>query len=154
WFQIAVQHAPAVGIVNGIADINEPAQQFAELQHPLSLLPAPRIGLVKASNRLPETFSFDEAHGVKGSAVGVLAQAIDWHNPRALNPASNLGLQQETRPTLWIVCMPDPDLLQRHLPMQLLVQSNKDLAETTMSMFTKNPKASPRSLRSPCRDHV
>ena len=49
----------------------------------------------KRSIGLLEAVAADEPHGVVGPAVGVGAQAVDRDDPRVLQPAGDLGLEQE-----------------------------------------------------------
>ena len=57
-------------------------------------LPEHRVG-VKALNRFLEAIPTDEPHGVIGPAVAVGPQAIDRDDPRVLQPAGDLGLDQD-----------------------------------------------------------
>ena len=55
--------------------------------------------------------------------------AVDRHDPRVLEPADDLRLQEEPRPGLRVAGEPLADLLQRHLAIQLAVLGPIDLAE-------------------------
>ena len=93
-FRSRCKHAAAVGVGNRVAHIQEPAQELAKLQRPLAGVAA-RVGLVKALDGVLEAVAFDEAHGVEGPAVGVLAQAVDGNDAGMLQAAGDLGLQEE-----------------------------------------------------------
>ena len=80
--QVAVQHPAAVGVGNGVAHVDEPAQQLAQRQRPLAGIAAGDIRLVKAADGVLEVVAPDEAHGVERPAIGVLAQAVDRHDAR------------------------------------------------------------------------
>ncbi len=48
---VAMEHAPAMGVVDGIADVGEPAQQPAQLQRPagfrrITIASGPAIGII------------------------------------------------------------------------------------------------------------
>ena len=78
---------------------------------------------------LLEAVAADEPHGVERPAVGVVAQAVDRDDPRVLQPAGDLGLQQEPRAAVGVVGVAVLDLLERDLAVQLLVVGHEDLAQ-------------------------
>ena len=51
---VAVEHAPAVGISDRVADIQEPSQQLLDLQRPLARAAPGRFGAVESLDRLAE----------------------------------------------------------------------------------------------------
>ena len=125
-----MQHAAAVGVGHRVADVHEPPEQLPQRQRPLAGVAARLpVGAVEPLDRLLEAVAADEPHGVERPAVGVVAQAVDRHDPRVLQPAGDLGLQQEPRAALGVVGVPVLDLLQRHLAVQLLVARDVDLAQ-------------------------
>ncbi len=68
----------------------------------------------------------DESHGVEGTAVLVGAQAVDGDDAGMLQPAGDLGLEQEPLPAGRVVGVAVEDLLQRHLAIQLGIQGDED----------------------------
>ena len=80
-------------------------------------------------HRLLERVAADEPHGVIGAAIAVGAQAVDGHDPRVLQSAGDLGLDQEPLPAGGVVGMVVEDLLERHLAMQLGIQGDEDRAQ-------------------------
>ena len=81
---------------------------------------------VEAVDGLLEAVAPDEPHGVVGPAVGVGAQAVDRDDPRVLQPAGDLGLEQEPLAAGRVVGVLVEDLLQRHLAVQLGVERHED----------------------------
>ena len=80
-------------------------------------------------HRLLERVAADEPHGVIGAAIAVGAQAVDGHDPRVLQSAGDLGLDQEPLAAGGVVGMVVEDLLERHLAMQLGIQGDEDRAQ-------------------------
>ena len=87
-----------------------------------------RVG-VEALDRLLEAVAADEPHGVVGAAVAVGAQAVDRDDPGMLQPAGDLGLQQEPLAADRVVGVVVEDLLERHLAVQLGVERDEDGAQ-------------------------
>ena len=70
---------------------------------------------MEAVDGLLEAVAADEPHGVVGAAVGVGAQAIDRDDAGVLQPAGDLGLEQEARAAGRVVGVVVEDLLEGHL---------------------------------------
>src|SRR5262249_6382284 len=87
---------------------------------------APPAGRMELIDGLLETLAADEPHRVIGPAVAMGPQAVDRHNPRVLESAGNLSLQQEPLAAGGVVGVVVEDLLQRHLAMQILVGGDED----------------------------
>jgi hypothetical protein len=85
---------------------------------------------VEGVRGLLQALTLDEPRGVVGPAVGVGAQAVDRDDPRALEPAGDLGLQQEEGAADRVVGMLVEDLLERHLAVQLLIEGGEDGAQS------------------------
>jgi hypothetical protein len=68
-----MQHAAAVGIGDGVADILEAAKEFAESERSLAGIAVRAFGLVKALDGVLQVVTADETHGIERSAIGVLA---------------------------------------------------------------------------------
>ncbi len=75
---------------------------------------------------LLQAVTLDEPHCVVGPAVGVGAQAIDRDDPRVLEAAGDLGLEQEAGSADRVVGVLVEDLLERHLAVQLLIEGDMD----------------------------
>ena len=118
-----------VGVVDRVADVGEPPQQLAQLQRPPAGVGLQRRVGVEAVDGLLEAVAADEPHGVVGPAVGVGAQAVDRDDPRVLQPAGDLGLEQEAGAADRVVGVLVEDLLERHLAVQLGVQGDEDGAQ-------------------------
>ena len=139
-----MQHAAAVGVGDGVADVNKAAQQCTQLHGPLSRI-EPLIGaLVEAGHRLLQAVAADETHGVVGPAVRILAQAVDRHDARVLQAAGDLGLQEEAGAAVGIVGMPFLDLLECHFAPQFLVAGHGDLPQPSFGMRPEDAEAAPR----------
>ena len=88
-----------------------------------------RLVGVEVVDGLLEAVAADEPHGVIGPAVAVGAQAVDRDDPRVLQPAGDLGLEQEPLAAGGVVGVVVEDLLERHLAVQLGVQRHEDGAQ-------------------------
>ena len=85
-----------------------------------------RVVGVEPLDRLLEAVAADEPHGVVGPAVAVGAQAVDRDDPGVLQPAGDLGLEQEPLAAGRVVGVVVEDLLERHLAVQLGVERDED----------------------------
>ena len=112
---VAVEHAPAVGVVDRVTDVQEPPQESAQSQRPRAGVALDGFVLVKALDGLLEAFPPNEPHRVERAAVGVGAQAVDRHDARMLQPAGDLGFQQEPLAACRVVGMVVEDLFERDL---------------------------------------
>ena len=103
-----------MGVVDRVADVEEPPQQLAQLQRAAGrgrvFWPLSAWKRSAASLRLSPA---DEPHGVVGPAVGIGAQAVDRHDPRVLEAAGDLGLEQEAGAADRIIGVLVEDLLER-----------------------------------------
>ena len=84
---------------------------------------------MEAVDGLLEAVAPDEPHGVVRAAVAVGAQAVDRDDPGVLQPAGDLGLEQEPLPAGGVVGVLVEDLLERHLAVQLRVERHEDRAQ-------------------------
>ena len=82
------------------------------------------------------------------------AQAIDRHNARMLKPSGDFGFLEKTRSAIRIVGVLGLDLLESHLPIELFVAGDKDLAETAPRVRTKDAKPRTSISRRDLRDGV
>ncbi len=131
---VAVQHAPAVRVVDGVADVDEPPQQLAQLQRPASGVALQRLVGVEALDRLLEAVALDEPHRVVGTAVAVGTQAVDRHDAGVFQAAGDLGLDQEPLAAGRVVGVVVEDLLERHLAVQLGVQGHEHRPQSAAGM--------------------
>ena len=124
--QVAMDHAPAVGVGDRVADVDEPAQELAEGQGALGRIAAEcasaRWNRSMASLRLSPA---DEPHGVERPALVVRAQAVDRHDAGMLQPAGDLGLEQEAGAAGRVVGVLGLDLLERDLAVQLRIHRDE-----------------------------
>jgi hypothetical protein len=79
-----------------------------------------------AGQQAVECRTQDESHGVIRPTVGIRAEAVGRHDAGMLQPAGDLGLEQESLPAGGVVGVPLEDLLERHLAVQLAVQGHED----------------------------
>jgi hypothetical protein len=82
---------------------------------------------VEALDGLLEAVALDEAHGVKGPAVGIGAQTVNRYDARMLQPTDDLRLPEEAGPTGWIVGVAILDLLQGDFTVQFFIAGDGDL---------------------------
>jgi hypothetical protein len=89
------------------------------------------VGLVgvEAVGGFLEAVPLNEPHGVERPAAVVGPQAVDRDDARVLQPAGDLGLEQETGAACRVVGVLLEDLLEGHLAVQLLVEGDEDGAQ-------------------------
>ncbi len=92
---------------------------------------------------LLEGIAPDEPHGVVGPAVGVGAQAVDRDDPGVLEPAGDLGLEQEACSADRVVGVLVEDLLERHLAVQLLIEGDVDGAQSAAGVGPEHAEPLP-----------
>ncbi len=106
---VAMDHATGVGVIDGVANVEEAAEKFAKLKGSTAgvvrgALARPSATLsrwqsvvaVELLDRLLQAVALDEPHGVVRPAAAVGAQAVDRHDPGVLEPAGDLGLEHES----------------------------------------------------------
>jgi hypothetical protein len=99
--------------------------------------------LVKAFDDVLEAFPLDQAHRIEGPAVGVMPQSVDRHDAGMLQPARDLGFDQETRSAVLVVRMALLDFLERHLAIQLVIVRDRNQAQAPLGVQPKDAKARP-----------
>ena len=103
-----MQDAPAVGVGDGVADVEEPPEQLLEGQGPGSGVGLEGVVGVEAGDGVLEALAPDEPHGVEGPAVVVVAQAVDGDDPGVFQPAGDLGLEEEPGLAVEVVGVASP----------------------------------------------
>ena len=95
-----------------------------------------------------EAVALDEPHRVERAAVGVVAQAVDRDDPGVLQPAGDLGLQQEPRAAVGSSACCVVDLLEGDLAVQLVVEGDEDLARAAPGVGPEDAErgSRPRSV--------
>ena len=125
-FDVPMQHPAPVGIVDRVADVEEPPQQLAQLDRATAGVILERRVAVKLLDGLLERIAANEPHGVIGPAVAVGTQPVHRHDAGMLEPPGDLGLEQKTLPADGVVRVVVEDLLERHLAVQLAVECDED----------------------------
>jgi hypothetical protein len=136
-----VDHPPAVRVGDRVAHRHELAQQLPQGQAALARVAARHVGGVEAGDGLLEGLPADEAHGVEEAAVAVGAQAVDRDDPRVLQLAVDLRLQQEAAAAARVVGVGPLDLLEGHLPAQFPVLGHEDLPRAAPGVRPQHPEA-------------
>ena len=133
-----------MGVLDGVANVGEAAQQLTEPELARSRAATGRrwwpCRAVEGVNGLLEAVPPDEPHGVVRTAIRVSAQAVDRDDPRVLQPAGNLRLQHEASAAGRVVGVPVKDLLERDLAIQLLVERHENGAQASLGMRSQHPK--------------
>ncbi len=92
-FEIAVDHAPGMGVADGVADLEKGAQQPLEGERLRGLACAVAMEVAEG---VEQRLAANETHHVEGLIVFLAAsQLIDRDDVRVLELASNLGLLEE-----------------------------------------------------------
>ena len=126
--QVAMEDAPTVSVSHGFAGVDQPTEQPTERQGPIR---RHRGRPMKVGNGSLEAFAANEPHGIVGATVGTGPEAVHRHNPRVFQAAGDLGLDEEASPVLRAVGMPLLNELQRDLAVQLVVEGEEHLAESS-----------------------
>jgi hypothetical protein len=127
-----------VRIVDGVANVCESAQKLAQLQGPAAGFFDQRLVLVEPGDSVLQRVALDEPHGVVGTALGIRAHTVDGDDARVLQPAGDFGLGDESVAAVRIVGVLFQDLFQRHLAVQLAVESDEDSSEATLGVGPKD----------------
>ena len=98
---------------------------------------------VEALEGVEEAVALDEAHGVVGPTVGGVAQPVDGHHARVLQPSGHLRLKEEAGPTVRVIGVFGLDLFEGNLALQFLVQGDENLAKPSPGVGPQHPVASP-----------
>ena len=126
---VAMDHAAGVGVIDGVADVEEAAEQLAKLEGSTAGVVLQGDVGVELLDRLLEAVALDEPHGVVRAAAAVGAQTVNRHDAGVLEPAGHLGLQHEPLAAHRVVGVLLEDLLERHLAVQLAVERHEHLAQ-------------------------
>jgi hypothetical protein len=132
---------PAVGIVDGVTDIEKPPQQLQERQVSLAGVAAFLLGHVKLLDGRLEVVAADEPHRIEGAAVVICPQSVDRHNAGVLEPAGDLGLHDKPGSLVFVCGLVEFDAFERNHPVQLLVAGDVDLTERTTVVEADNTEA-------------
>ena len=132
---VAVQHAAAVGVIDGIADVHEAAEKLAQFQVARS-----RGTGMEPLDRLLQGIAPDEPHGVEGAAVAIGTEAVDRHDARVLQAPGDLGLEQEAFPAGLVIGVVVEDLLEGHLAVELGIERHEDRAQPAPGVRPEHAK--------------
>src|SRR5262249_27651853 len=123
-----------VGVMDGVADVEEAPEQLAQLQRASAGVVLYRVVAAEVLDGLLEALAPDESHGVIGASIAVCAQTIDRDDAWVLESPGDLGLEDKSLAAGRVVGMLLEDLLERHLAMQLDIESGEDLAQSAARM--------------------
>src|SRR5262249_42017540 len=126
-----------------VADVQEATQETSQLDRPLDRVAAGRLPVVLRHSML-EAVALDEPHGVIRATIVVVPQAVDRYDPRVLQPAGDLRLDQEPNATFGVVGMLVADLLQRPLAAQFLVAGDEDASQSPLGVETEDAEPAAR----------
>ena len=138
---VAVKDATGMGVFDCVAEIGESPQEFSQLERPKAGVLLQRLVVVESLDGLLERVAADEPHGVVGAAVGVGAEAVDWHDPRMFQPAGDFRFEHEPLAAGRFVGVLLQDLLERDLAVQLAVERHEHGAQAAPSVGPKDAKA-------------
>src|SRR5262249_19898880 len=92
---IAVEHAARMGIVDRVADVEEPPQELALLERTRAGIALQPLVVMEMLYRLLETVAPDKSHSVIRPAIAVGAKTVNRDDSRVLQAAGDLGLHHE-----------------------------------------------------------
>jgi hypothetical protein len=131
-----MQYAAGVGVIDRVADIDEPAEELAQLE----VAGTGRAG-VESIDRLFEAFAPDEPHRVVRLTVTGSAQTVDRDDPRMFEAAGNLGFKEESAAAHRVVGVPFENLLEGHLAVQFQIHCDKNGPKTTFGVRSQNAES-------------
>ena len=140
---VSMNHASRVGIVNGIADVNESAEQFAVPEVARARVAGRVRRGVEAVNGFLEAVATDEPHGVIRAAVAVCAKSVDRDDAGMLQAASDLGLDEEARSAGGVVGAVVENLLESNFAVELGVKRDEDGAQSAPGMRPEDAEPLP-----------
>ena len=146
--------APAVGILDGLAGVNDLCHQTTEAELRLSRIVGLAMVVFDCHLQIHTAY---ESHGVVRPAIGKLPQAVDGHDAGMLESTGDLRFAYEASPVLIVVGMSGKDFFEGDLAMQFFVESNRNSAESAPLVQTKDGKPaalgndSPRGESCGCR---
>ena len=91
----------------------------------------------------------DESHGIEGSTVSIVPQAVDRDNSGMLEFTGDLGLGHKPRPAPLVVCVRILDLLEGDGAVELGVEGHRDLSQASPGMRPQDPEPKARRCRFP-----
>ena len=108
----------------------------------------PRVGLqnpigVEALDGLLEAVAADEPHGVIRAAIAIGAESVDRDDAGVLEPAGDLGLDEEPGAAGRVVGVVVEDLLERDLAIELGVECDEDRAQASAGVRPEYAEAEP-----------
>ena len=149
---VAMEHSAGVRVSEGVADIGEAAEQLAQFQR-VARGVGPQSGVgVERGDGVLERVASDKPHRVVGPAIGVDAEPIHRHDPRVLEPAGDLGLDNKSVAAGRVVRVAFEDLLESNLTVQLAIERHKHFAETTAGMLAQHAEPLAVGRRGPHRE--
>src|SRR5262249_12878772 len=127
--EIAVEHAAAVCIGDDVADPHEVIEQLAELERAI----VERPGGVELADSLLERLAADQPHCVDRSPVLGFSQRVEGHDAGVLEPAGDLGLEQEAGLALRVAGLRRLDQLEGDLAVEPAVAGHEYFAQAAAS---------------------
>ena len=139
-----MEHAPAVGVGDRVADIDEPAEELAKRQRSGRAVRR-RLASVsmEALDGFLQALAPDEPHGVERPSLVAGSQAVNGNHAGVLQPAGDLGLDQEARPAGRVIGVLGLNLLERDLAVQLRISGHEHVADASPSVMPQEPKSAP-----------
>ena len=136
--QVAVDESPAVCVRHGIAHVENPPQQFMQLERALSGIAIRPAGhFVEPCDLVLQARALDESHGVEGAAVAIVAQTIDRDDPRMLEVSRGFRFKEEPPSNLGIIAVLHLDSFERDVAVQLLIGAREMTPRPPLSYSRK-----------------
>ena len=139
--QVAVQDAPAVGVLHRIADSDQAANEETQFAVPSGTGRGKLLPVMQPGDCFRQSVAADEAHGIKRPAIGKLPQTVHRHDGGMLQAAGHFRLQQEALPATLISGKFFEDFFQGHFAVQLAVIGDGNLSQSAPGMGPENTEA-------------
>ena len=119
---------------------DEPAQELAQGERAAARVVLHHGIGVEGGDGVLEAIATDEPHGVIGTAAAIAAEAVDRHDSRMLEPAGDLGFENEPGAAGGIVGVMVEDLLEGDLTVELGVECDEDRSQPSASVGPQHAK--------------
>ena len=111
-----MEDSATVGVSHRVTHIHKPTQKPAQLERAIAAGRVGSLGLVEPGDRILEAGPADEAHGVEGTSVLGVTEAVDRNDASMLEAPGDLGFVDEAGPALGIVGLIVPEFASAPLP--------------------------------------
>lgn len=123
-----------MGVFHGIADIDEAAQESSEFEPDEVWYEAGAAFCMEVIDGFFEAFTADEAHGVVGSAIGILSEAVNGNDAWVFEIAGDFGFEAKSCATFFGVGVAVLDFFEGDFAVEFMIFGEEDFTESTFGV--------------------